>query len=75
MSRFAPGVFIIEGEDDRKCELCGKVSECRPYGPNGEDICYECGIKDEDGVIKRIQAKMDAIAINPIEVAKIARNN
>lgn len=65
MSRFAPGVFIIEPEDDRKCELCGKIAECRPYGPNGEDICHECGMKDEAGVIQRIQSKMNAASRAP----------
>jgi hypothetical protein len=30
-----------------KCELCGAVDELRPYGPNGERVCFDCGIKDE----------------------------
>lgn len=29
------------------CELCGKFDELRPYGPNGERVCFECGMKDE----------------------------
>ena len=33
----------VEGE----CELCGTVAELRPYGPNGERICFKCGMKDE----------------------------
>lgn len=37
--------FIME-EKPQKCELCGKVSETRPYGPKGERVCYECGMKD-----------------------------
>ena len=29
------------------CQLCGKPNEeLRPYGPNGESICYDCGMKD-----------------------------
>lgn len=35
-----PG-FIAE-ELPQVCELCGKIDECRPYGPNGEQICFEC---------------------------------
>ena len=31
----------------KRCELCGKNAELRPYGPNGENICFECGMKDE----------------------------
>lgn len=29
------------------CQLCGKHAELRPYGPNNEWICFECGMKDE----------------------------
>jgi len=29
------------------CQLCGKHAELRPYGANGEWICFECGMKDE----------------------------
>ncbi len=71
MSRFVPGAFIIEGEDDRKCELCGKIAECRPYGPNNAVVCFECGMKDEEGVIRRLQEKLITNVIDP---AKASRN-
>ncbi len=29
------------------CALCRKKKELRPYGPNGENICFDCGMKDE----------------------------
>ena len=32
----------------RKCELCGKIAETRPYGPRGEEVCFECGMRDEE---------------------------
>lgn len=38
---------IIEGEPDGTCELCGKDAETRPYGPNSEEVCFECGMKDK----------------------------
>lgn len=41
------GRGYIADEPDRTCELCGKVEECRPYGPKGEWVCYDCGMKDE----------------------------
>lgn len=28
------------------CELCGAEDETRPYGPNGENVCFDCGMKD-----------------------------
>ena len=48
MSRRCVNISIIEAEAPyRKCELCGKQAETRPYGPNSEEICYECGMKDK----------------------------
>ena len=28
--------------------MCGKVDELRPYGPNYERICFDCGMKNEE---------------------------
>lgn len=39
---------IIALEPPQQCDICGKVAELRPYGPNGECICFECGMKDPD---------------------------
>ena len=36
----------VAPEDDRICELCGKLAETRFYGAKGERICYECAMKD-----------------------------
>lgn len=53
MTRLIEGVLIIEPEQDQQCDLCGKIAELRPYGPNGECICYECGAKDIEGTEKQ----------------------
>jgi hypothetical protein len=37
----------IMAEPAGKCELCGVVEETRPYGPNGEQICFDCGMKNK----------------------------
>ena len=42
------GRGYISAEPDRRCELCGKIDECRPYGPNGEQVCFDCAMKDEE---------------------------
>lgn len=42
------GRGFIAQETDQVCELCGKIDECRPYGPNDENICFDCAMKDED---------------------------
>lgn len=34
--------YICE-EEDRHCQ----IDECRPYGPHGEQVCFDCAMKDE----------------------------
>lgn len=41
-----------------KCQLCGaEGEELRPYGPNSEWICFDCGQKD----VTTTEAKMDEL--------------
>lgn len=47
MSKRVSNIPVIEGEPDFICFMCGKVAETRPYGPNGEELCFECAMKDE----------------------------
>ena len=54
MTTIGPGFIHVEPEEDRPCELCGSVEECRPYGPNGEQICYTCGQKDPETTRKMV---------------------
>lgn len=42
------GKGFIAAENSQQCDLCGKIDELRPYGPNGEKICFECGKKDPE---------------------------
>ena len=42
------GLGFIAQEPDGECEMCGVVDELRPYGPNYERICFECGMKNEE---------------------------
>ena len=42
-----------------KCELCGDVSELRPYGPQLEWICFKCGMKDEGATSRSFMSYMD----------------
>lgn len=44
---------FICSEPNRTCEYCGKDAECRPYGKNGEQICFKCGMKDIETTEKR----------------------
>jgi hypothetical protein len=47
------GRGLIAPELPQKCEMCGAVEECRPYGPNGEQICFDCGMKDKETTHRR----------------------
>ena len=40
------GKGFISKEKEQKCQTCKMIRECRPYGLNGEQICYHCGLKD-----------------------------
>jgi hypothetical protein len=41
-------IVNIRCEDwESECEYCGKKAELRPYGKNGANICYSCGMKNE----------------------------
>lgn len=36
------GRGFIAQEVEQVCELCGVIAECRPYGANDEQICFDC---------------------------------
>lgn len=38
---------IIFEEPPQRCEMCGIIAECRPYGLNHEEICFDCAMEDE----------------------------
>lgn len=50
------GPGYIAAEKDQVCEMCGKIDECRPYGPNGEQICFDCGMKNEEQTKRQMAA-------------------
>lgn len=50
------GLGFIAEQAPEVCEMCGKVDECRPYGPNNENICFDCGMKDEETTRKKMDA-------------------
>jgi len=45
---------IIAQEPAQVCELCGVIDECRPYGPNDEQVCFDCAMKDEETAAKKM---------------------
>jgi len=49
---------IIAPEPKMMCFLCGKVEETRPYGPNGEEICFTCGLKNEAETVAQMNMRL-----------------
>jgi len=49
------GRGVIIEEPAQVCEMCHKVDECRPYGPNEEQICFDCGMLDEETTRKQME--------------------
>lgn len=49
------GRGFIQQEPMQRCEMCGVIDECRPYGPNGEQICFDCGMKDEETTTRKME--------------------
>lgn len=62
------GAPVIETETPGPCELCGACKETRPYGPNGEEVCFSCGMKDEEAMKRRFGAFLDGEPLRPVEV-------
>lgn len=46
MTQRIGNVLVIAVEPPSRCEQCGAIDETRPYGPNGERICFDCGRRD-----------------------------
>ncbi len=53
------GIVQTQRTLDGECELCGLVAECRPYGSNGENVCFDCGMKNEGAAQARFAARFD----------------
>ena len=48
-------VITLE-EPPQRCEMCGIIDECRPYGLNHEEICHDCAMKDEATAERKMAA-------------------
>jgi len=56
-------IAVIDSSATASCQMCGKQAELRPYGPNGESICFACGMKDEESTKKQFSTLLDANSI------------
>lgn len=51
---------VIQARPPGRCELCDAVEETRPYGPNLEEVCFSCGMKDEKAMERAFAARLGA---------------
>ena len=54
------GAHIIGQQPTGKCDLCGAEEETRPYGPNGENVCFSCGMKDEEAAKRQFSKQLNS---------------
>lgn len=57
MTKQVDDTVIIEAENKQQYDLCGKIAELRPYGPNGECVCIDCGMQNREAAIQRIKKR------------------
>lgn len=50
------GLGIIQEESPQVCQICGVIDECRPYGPNDEEVCFDCAMKDPETTERKMAA-------------------
>ena len=58
MTKKIGNMIYIQEESPSVCEECGKVAEVRPYGKDGANICFDCGMKDEDRTMNNFSVKL-----------------
>jgi hypothetical protein len=59
--------------DPHCCELCGKRAELRPFGPHGESICFECGMKDRATTEAMFELRLKQGALSMEDMGAVLR--
>jgi len=57
--RIAKGVVVTTDTKPAVCAFCGRRAELRPYGPNHENICFDCGMADEDTTARMFRGVLE----------------
>jgi hypothetical protein len=51
-------IILAEEIEETKCELCQRVAELRPYGPNAMNVCFSCAMEDEPNAIRMFERRI-----------------
>lgn len=66
MTRRVGDTIYLEGEPDAPCDFCGAVTELRPAGPGGEELCVFCAKRDPaafEAYMGQLYAGLDTIRV------------
>ena len=63
MKKTGINIMLSDEGTPAKCEMCGKLEELRPYGPNGERVCFDCAMKDEAAMQKKFYERLKGVDV------------
>ena len=52
--------IVTEATEPAKCFYCHRVRELRPYGPQGQGICFDCGMHNRAETEKQFAKRFEA---------------
>jgi hypothetical protein len=61
LSREQGKKFVISKQEPQVCEYCGKIAELRPYGKNGANICFQCGMDNIEETKKQFADRLEEV--------------
>lgn len=73
MTRRVGGTLHIEPEAPGECELCGVTAELRPYGPNEENVCFTCAMKDKAAAERAMSKRLAGVDLVTAPVEALAK--
>ena len=80
MTRRIGNILIIEEGEPSICQVCGDLAELRPYGINGENICFSCGEKNQEETNKQMFRQLFDTEVpkgfskeNPMQFSKFSK--
>ena len=47
-----------------RCALCRKKSDTRPFGPQGERVCYDCAMKNESAARRQFSRLVRGVTLH-----------
>lgn len=59
--RIGKNALLIEVEEPQQCDWCGDIRELRPYGPNGEALCFPCAMKNPRDAERQFEKRLQPI--------------